>query len=399
MPRTTTHRILIRRNLVSRLFERRGGGSDPSNKDFEREAGLPRGLLSVLGALEPRQTPSLEQLGGLGRAFLIPPWSLLDRETDPWLLRHRNVCWRLEGDTVGVREQALRVAAAGAVLGCAPGEIGERITLLRRSRDPHARAPTLDEIRHMARSGLALGAVTLVPSPRGDEIEAADLAAQLTVGLRAVAPRGTLPTARVVQGLAHPDFGWDPAAPLLVAHVARGWIAQALASRSGGPGAVTLGLAGGAHVEAFVQGVGVASSPLPDGDRAAVRLLPLPHSPRGERGPRSAEALVDELRWRLDALGGADGAGASSAELTDELDAVVFGCDEEGWSGRALGDPKRALALGTKLALLLTSGEATGVPLAVAVRAGRANAVICDQAAARAALAELANGAQSSASG
>jgi DNA-binding transcriptional regulator LsrR (DeoR family) len=42
------------------------------------------------------------------------------------------------------------------------------------------------------------------------------------------------------------------------------------------------------------------------------------------------------------------------------------------------------------LALLLTSGESKGVPLTLVVRAGCANAVICDEAAARAALEVLA---------
>ena len=42
------------------------------------------------------------------------------------------------------------------------------------------------------------------------------------------------------------------------------------------------------------------------------------------------------------------------------------------------------------LALLLTSGRSKGLPITLVVRAGCANAIICDQAAARAALEILA---------
>jgi hypothetical protein len=46
-----------------------------------------------------------------------------------------------------------------------------------------------------------------------------------------------------------------------------------------------------------------------------------------------------------------------------------------------------------KLALLLTSGASKGGPLAVIARAGYANSIVCDQAAAKAALEELAKAA------
>jgi len=42
-----------------------------------------------------------------------------------------------------------------------------------------------------------------------------------------------------------------------------------------------------------------------------------------------------------------------------------------------------------RLALLLTSGASKGLPLTLVVRAGCANAVVCDEAAARAALEAL----------
>ena len=43
-----------------------------------------------------------------------------------------------------------------------------------------------------------------------------------------------------------------------------------------------------------------------------------------------------------------------------------------------------------RLALLLTSGASKGLPLTLVVRAGCANAVVCDESAARAALEVLA---------
>ena len=65
-------------------------------------------------------------------------------------------------------------------------------------------------------------------------------------------------------------------------------------------------------------------------------------------------------------------------ELPESLRPAFMGADLRHLRGLASEDGK--------LALLLTSGASKGRPLAVVARAGYANAIVCDQAAARAAL-------------
>jgi DNA-binding transcriptional regulator LsrR (DeoR family) len=59
--------------------------------------------------------------------------------------------------------------------------------------------------------------------------------------------------------------------------------------------------------------------------------------------------------------------------------------------GISLADIRRLVGRDDRLAVLLTSGPAKGLPLVVASRAGCADTIVCDQAAARAALEVLAH--------
>jgi hypothetical protein len=61
--------------------------------------------------------------------------------------------------------------------------------------------------------------------------------------------------------------------------------------------------------------------------------------------------------------------------------------------GASLNHVKRVAQDPHRLALLLTSGAHKGLPLTIVARAGCASAIVCDQAAAHAALRELQSGA------
>ena len=61
--------------------------------------------------------------------------------------------------------------------------------------------------------------------------------------------------------------------------------------------------------------------------------------------------------------------------------------------GVGLDQIRNLVIRGDRMAMLITSGPAKGLPLTVVARAGYADRIVCDQAAARAALEVLSAGA------
>jgi DNA-binding transcriptional regulator LsrR (DeoR family)/transcriptional regulator with XRE-family HTH domain len=403
----------------------------------------------------PRQSPTLTQLGQLMQRFLLAPFSIFDRDCDPFALEHEGLRWRLTGETAGTREHALRTAAACCALGWSPDEIGDRIATMRQSDDPGAEPPGAQEVAWMVRAGLGLGLLTLLPSARGDELGDAELAGELADALAQVTPSGIRPRVWVVPNVAHPDFERDPVALHLVARVAHRVVAEFIAMHRS---VATLGIAGGPTVAAFVEAIGGASAPFPDEGPRRYTVVPLTLEPMKNHCFALSDALVGELWSRAAKLLGEHAVTAptfkpfgyrvdhSIGRLEPEsvftvrahyphLDVAVFGCgcpeddggisralDELGvhpvetpvtdvlhtwlardgrpiplpqssgtreYLGASLRDAQRLARRRDKLALLLTTGAHKGLPLTVVARAGCTNAIVCDRAAAREALAAL----------
>ena len=281
-------------------------------------------------------------------------------------------------------------------------------------------------------------------SPFEDVALAARLRGALARDSRgAGSPIGQGPAVHVVHNLTHESFGDDPLVATLVALVGHRVVAEHLVRH---PHLYSFGLAGGRHCETFVRVAGAESSPFPDasGDKKFT-FIPLTREPvyrhqlptanavvgrmvagaRSLLGDRRVDGVtLDRRRWP-DASGG----GGAEGDPYRELDIAVFGCGDllrDGWLERALrgvklpagaapmtdlclnvldelgapivlpedrdfdgiglADVGRLARQRSQLALLLTSGAAKGRPLVAVARSGCVDTIVCDRAAAVAAL-------------
>jgi DNA-binding transcriptional regulator LsrR (DeoR family) len=405
------------------------------------------------GERPPKHSPRLSMIARIARQLLLDPATLFNADSDPFAVAHKDLRWRNHGELVGTREYEIRIAAEGVVTGREPEAIAERILRVRRSVDgDEASEPSDDEILWMARAGLALDALRLSASSRGLELADDRLQVALAAALEAVAPNGIRPRVYVVPNLAHPDFGRDPAALFLVARLAHRVVADFLAMHRAFTIGIAGGATLAAFVSSincasspFPNQAGARRYTLVPltSELMFDHRFHFADALVGELCWRMSALLgAHHVAPSFKSFGHRDGHhvrdlkhGISAVHaLYESLDVAIFGCgdpEEDGWISRMLdvvgvhlreqpvtdvamnmldehglpialpGEPGRAfLGVGLrdiqrlakrrgKMALLLTSGANKGLPLTVVARAGCANTIICDEAAARAALAVL----------
>jgi len=283
---------------------------------------------------------------------------------------------------------------------------------------------------------------------------ASELAASLEHDPHALPLNGSKrrPVVRVVKNLAHASFALDPVAPHLVARIAHEIVAEHLRIHRT---VYSIGLAGGMHCLTFVHTAGAESSPFPDdsGDKQ-ITFVPLTLEPfsnqqlpiansvvgqmveqsRGLLGSRRVEGLTLQASRKVAGDQVSDGDDELMQRSYRQLHVAIFGCgdlESDGWLelamrgvktegdvlpatdvclnllaedgssiplqdgqfvGIGLADIRRLVQRDDRLALLLTSGRAKGRPIVVASRAGCVDTIVCDRAAAEAALEVLARG-------
>ncbi len=270
------------------------------------------------------------------------------------------------------------------------------------------------------------------------------------------APQGNPPVVRVVRNMAHESFGADPAAPFLVARIAHDIVAAYIAARltvydiglSGGMHCSAFVRTAGAETSPFPSALSnnrLTFAPLtlepftnhqqPMADVVVGQMVEqarcLLGTPRAEGLTiQSFGYVVDERIDRLDSE-----VLNRVRRIYRELDIAIYGCGDlktDGWlesvlnnvnipgateavtdvclnlldkDGKSIplphgrefvgisqADIRRLAQRPDRLALLLTSGAAKGLPIVAAARAGCVGHLVCDQAAARAALQVLGGG-------
>jgi hypothetical protein len=393
-----------------------------TDHDIADGAGIPRTTYPGFKRKEAqsRTTPTVFHLVLLAKFFRVPVERFF-QELPEASFEQGGIRWQLVGGVAGSREKALRSAATGVLLGEGPAEVLQRLPADFRVA---GHKPDRDDVPWMARGGLELGMVELLPSDSREEFQDLGLAAELHKELVSACSPAYEPKVRVVRNVAHADYEHDPIAPFLIAYVAHDVVADFL---SGPKVAYQLGIAGGAHLKTFVSTIGATSSPFPDVPTSDRRftLIPLTLEPFYDHGYYLADAVVGEFRARAACLLSQPRVEAPSFKpfgylenrqvqplQTDSvqrvrrhystLDAAIYGCgarDDHGWIHATLQEldlepqptPKTDVCRNiaesrSKLALLLTSGRGKGLPLTLVARAHCANAIVCDQAAARAAV-------------
>ena len=422
----------------------------PTDTKVADSAGMQRPTYSEQKGRNPRQSLSLRDMAGLEEYYEEPLAAFLDRESNPLLRWHEGIAWRLESRVAGVREHAVRLAALGAVLGHKPSEIAQRIHTAFTSEDNAARAPDADEVAHMAHGGLALGLVVPELSEHAGEIERPELSKSLADALGRLSTRGVAPEVRVVANVAHPGFGRDLVAPFLIARAAHQLVRSFLEVGKGRTIGIAGGQHLDAFVrstgpasspfpstprgESSYTLVPLTLEPLYDHKHALADALVGELYARGNAllGPRrlTAPSFVPFGYICEGDVEQSNEAITLARSHYPELDVAVFGCGDDGDAGwirhaavtlglRLDRQPVTDVCLNmldaeakpiplvirgaeseylgvalrhiepvarSRLALLLTSGASKGLPLTLVVRAGCANALVCDEAAARAAL-------------
>jgi hypothetical protein len=319
------------------------------------------------------------------------------------------------------------------------------------SGDPVAVKRMEPTISTRVRAGLSLGLVDLAISSDASDVQDTALAEDLARALsnHARPPRPVI--VHVARNVVHPGFGRDPVAPFLIARAAHGLVARFLAehppARTLG---IAAGLHLAAFVRSigpdsspFPDGddrtfviVPLTLEPfhgrrfeLADALAGDLHARARPCLARCVCGPRassrsatsrattSASSTPSRSRWSGRSITGSTSRSSGAAtpattagsngrrkilrprfvsppptDMIDENgDPIPLG--EHGvrreYLGAGIDEIKSVATREGKLALLLASGESKGKPIALVVSAGCANAVVCDQAAARAVLAEL----------
>jgi transcriptional regulator with XRE-family HTH domain len=391
-------RLSIREPLIRLEAQRRGREKSPLDKEIAEAAGIAASTYSGFKVEneDKRLTATLAQIVALARYFRVPAETFFEENPGLFLHERHGVRWKLCGEVSGTREQALRLAAIGVLLGEPIEEIAGGIRRLRESAELTA-APLDDhELRWMTRGALGLGLVEFVLSESQDEIRDDDLASELCAALEATPDwkkrQLPKPEVAVVRNLASETFTLDPIAPFLIARVAHRLVADFLRRHST---AFTLGIAGGFHVGTFVRTIGAVSSPFPDtpGSDKRFIVVPLTLEPLFEHRFILADALAGEMVGRAAQLLGPRRVDAPSFKpfgyLVDreikpllrdsvirvrqhysDLSVAIFGCgdkNDDGWISYMLSylalTPEPPHAPATDVCLNMLSGKAEHTPL------------------------------------
>lgn len=395
---------------------------------------------------------SLELAVAIAHQLVYSLDELPNRDTPLYLHRDGPVAWRASRGPTTAMYQAMRIAAGGVLDGKSPDEIAHRLGVMRSGRGRPALEPGEGRLRELAAGALDAGVIELSLSDSATEMENRELAGELVDALRADGDGTSSPEVTVVRNVCHPDFEHDPIAPWLIARAAHTRVAHHLAAGrpafrvglAGGRHCATFVRAIGPSSSPF---------PDPSGDKrltfvpltlepfvnhklelADAAVGQISETARYALGADRVEAptlqsfgyLLDrEVALEHDAI-------TLVREHYNDLDVAIFGCGDlvhDGWLeqllrrlnfdlttepvtdvclnllgregqavplpggrrfiGAGLPDIQRMVWNPRKLALLLTSGEAKGLPITVVARARAASGIICDEMAARSALAEL----------
>jgi hypothetical protein len=393
-----------------------------------------------------KSLPTHQQVVLMCRYFNVPFWTFYPKEHDLFLQEHDGLRWR---SRVGLAPRDLHIqAVTEAVLrGRSPTQVGELVPPLQRDQDEVA------QLIATARAGLGRSLIELVFSRDAGEVQEPELAAALSHALTAIAGAGRQIVAHVVRDVAHPEFKRDPIVPFLVARVAHQVVARFLAENHGAStigiaGGIhlatfvrTIGPESGPFPDGSDRQFVLVPLTL---ENFHDHRFELADSLVGELHTRAIMQLVPTRALSFKLFGYLEGNVVGSLETASvftvrtfyrDLDVAIFGCgdrSDDGWIewtlklqesdeepatdvclnmisedgtpialpssggvrrmnlGVSIGDIRTVAGRRNKLALLLASGESKGLPITLVVRARCANAVICDESAARAALRVLA---------
>jgi DNA-binding transcriptional regulator LsrR (DeoR family) len=416
-----------------------------------------RALAEKLGITGPalsdfirgRRLPKFEIRWAMAHYWDVPIWTLFPGKEHVFLHGEGAVRWLVRLGLGSPLLLACRNATDATLKGEPPAAVAALIA--GEKADPAALRHAEQRIPEMVRAALERNVIELV-TPDLDAVQDPELSADLTAGLSRLAGRPV--AAHVVRNVAHSEFAPDPIAPYLIARVAHRVVERCLEDHH--PANATIGIAGGIHVAAFVESVGVTTSPFGSGGDRHITLLPMTLEPFHEHRFELSDALAGALHRRAVSLLGEARVQAPSLatfgylehgrigtldtaairlvrEQFLNLDVAIVGCGDPSNQGRigriertlslrlvprpltdvcmhfigADGEPipypggleplgvpidelRRLAAQANRLALLLASGASKGLPITLVVRAGCANAVVCDAAAGRAALAAIA---------
>jgi len=386
----------------------------------------------------------------LARVLELSIEELIDSDTPNFLHERNGISWRLASVPRNANAKALRIAAALLLGGRSVDEIAERVQAVLAARNIRSLQPTEARLRDMVQGGLSLNLVEIELSEAGREIEDRKLAGELAAALEADSPSRHRPTVRVVRNVAHESFKFDPVAPFLVARVAHGLVEKHIAEQetiyttglAGGVHCATFVHSIGAASSPFPDDSGdkrltfvpltlepFLNHKLPMADAVVAQMA---SKGRSLLGSKRIEALTFQgFGYATDNR--VEPPSTKGIVMVREgyldLDVAIYGCGDpvdDGWLsevmrhvgidpaatpatdvclnlltadgqpihlpdrrqfvGVSLSDIQRLVVHEGKLALLLTSGRAKGEPITVVSRAGCADTIVCDQAAARSAL-------------
>lgn len=402
-----------------------------------------------LGAQQPR----LNDLFRLSDHVNVPLEGLLDDETRLDLRDNQEIRWRLAGRSAEVGDREQRLAADGVLRGWSPKEITERIRTLYLGRQLAPPVLDEERIHTKAQAAVRSGRVEIVLSKGAEELADRELGRELAAALGSVAC-GRPVRVYVVRNLCHPSFRLDPLAPLLVALLAHRLVKSCLhrkaSFRIGLAGGIhcesfvrMTGMGSSPFPESAqrreVRFVPLTLEPFSD------HRLPLAGDVVGDMAVRARDLLepgaveaftIQPFGYLVRGQFVPDHSHAIVLTRTQypKLHVAIFGCGDrkhDGWLSEILesvhlgaageraetdvclnllskaGEPiplpdgrefvgvglrhiERLVEREDRMALLLTSGPDKGLPLSIVARAGYADTLVCDQAAARAALEVLA---------
>ena len=438
-------RAKVRGNISAKIEHYLTKRKEPTDRETAKKIGIPAATFCEIK--KGWRVPTMEQRRKFAHYWNVSPLEFFSDEDDLFLHGTGAVRWHVRHELGTSDLLATRDVTEAVLAGHSPDAVAR--LLAGTDVDASALRYALQRVPDRVRSAFTLDVVQLV-TPDPDAVEDPELAAELSAALSRLGRRPV--TARVVRNVAHPDFGRDPIVPRLIARVAHRVVARCLEDYRT---EVTIGIAGGMHLEAFVGSIGAATSPFPDGFDVRLTAVPLTLESFHEHRFELSDALVGQLYRRATSLL-CDGVHAKSftpfgflvdgrvgeldthsiVQIREQylnLDVAVFGCgdiSDDGWIDRyqrtlsfrphpkpetdvclhfisaagqliplpngrqPLGVPieeiQRLASQPAKLALVLASGRSKGLPIVLVVLAGCANAVVCDAAAARAALVAIA---------